>query len=65
MRAKNAEAVLIDKEYTEDLLEQAGVAAAAECSPISDIRGSAEYRRDMVRVYTKRSLKASITKGHC
>ena len=65
LRAKNAEAVLIGKEYTEDLLEKAGVAAAAECSPISDMRGSKEYRRDMVRVYTKRSLKASITKGHC
>lgn len=65
LRAKNAEAVLIGKEYTDDLLEQAGVAAAAECSPISDIRGSAEYRRDMVRVFTKRSLKAAITKGHC
>lgn len=65
LRAKNAEAVLIGQEYTEDLLEKAGVAAAAECSPISDIRGSKEYRRDMVRVYTKRSLKASITEGHC
>lgn len=65
MRAKKAEASLIGKEYTDDLLEQAGAAAAAECSPITDIRGSEEYRRDMVRVYTKRSLKAAITKGHC
>lgn len=65
MRAKNAEALLIGKEYTDELLEQAGVAAAAECAPINDIRGSEEYRRDMVRVYTKRSLQASITKGHC
>lgn len=65
MRVKKAEALLVGKEYTDDLLEQAGRAAAAESSPISDIRGSEEYRRDMVRVYTKRSLKASITKGHC
>lgn len=65
MRAKQAEALLIGKEYTEDLLEQAGVAASKECSPISDIRGSEEYRRDMVRVFTKRSLKAAITQGHC
>ncbi|MDA8236105.1 MAG: xanthine dehydrogenase family protein subunit M [Clostridia bacterium] len=64
MRAKEAEAILIGKEYTDDLLEQAGVAASKECSPISDIRGSVEYRRDMVRVFTKRSLKAAITKGH-
>lgn len=64
MRAKKAETLLLGKEYTEDLLEQAGVAASKECSPISDIRGSEEYRRDMVRVFTKRSLKAAITKGH-
>ncbi len=65
LRARNTEALLIGKEYTDELLEQAGVAAAAESKPISDIRGSAEYRRDMIRVYTKRSLKAAITKGHC
>ena len=65
MRAKQAEAVLIGQEYSEDLLEQAGVAASQECSPISDIRGSEDYRRDMVRVFTKRAMKAAITKGHC
>ena len=64
MRAKETETLLIGKEYTDDLLEQAGAAASRECSPISDIRGSAEYRRDMVRVFTKRSLKAAIIKGH-
>lgn len=65
MRAKKAEAVLNGQEYSEDLLEKAGAAASLECSPISDIRGSEDYRRDMVRVFTKRALKAAITKGHC
>lgn len=65
MRAKQAEALLIGKDYSEELLEQVGVVASKECSPISDIRGSEEYRRDMVRIFTKRSLQAAITKGHC
>ncbi|MBI5441964.1 MAG: xanthine dehydrogenase family protein subunit M [Deltaproteobacteria bacterium] len=65
LRAKKTEESLKGKEYTDELLEQAGVIASQECSPISDIRGSAEYRRDMVRVFTTRSLKASITQGHC
>ncbi len=64
LRAKQAEAALIGKEYSDELLEQAGVVASQECKPISDIRGSEEYRRDMVRVFTKRALKAAITKGH-
>lgn len=65
LRARQAEAALIDKEYSEELLEQIGLIASQECTPISDIRGSAEYRRDMVRVFTKRALKAAVTKGHC
>ena len=60
LRAKNAEAILIGNEITDELLEKAGVAASEECSPISDVRASAEYRRDMVRVYTKRAVKKAI-----
>ncbi len=60
LRAKNAEAILIGNEITEELLEKAGVAASEECSPISDVRASAEYRRDMIRVYTKRAVKKAI-----
>ena len=60
LRAKNAESILIGNEITDELLEKAGVAASEECSPISDVRASAEYRKDMVRVYTKRAVKKSV-----
>lgn len=60
LRAKNAEQILIGKEITEELLEEAGKAASEECSPISDVRASAEYRKDMVRVYTKRAVKKAV-----
>ena len=38
----------------------AGVAASQECKPISDVRASAEYRTDMIRVYTKRAVKKAV-----
>ena len=60
LRAKNAEAILIGNEISDELLERAGVAASEECAPISDVRASAEYRKDMIRVYTKRAVKKSI-----
>ena len=60
LRAKNAEQILIGKEITDEILEEAGVAASKECHPISDVRASAEYRVDMIRVYTKRAVKKAI-----
>jgi len=63
-RAIQAEQALIGKTWNNDLLEQAGRTAVGCCLPISDIRGSAEYRRDLVRIFTRRALKRAITQGH-
>jgi carbon-monoxide dehydrogenase medium subunit len=66
LRARGAEEILSGQRWSEELLDQAGVRAARdECCPISDIRGSQEYRRDMVRVFTRRALKKAILEGHC
>lgn len=56
MRANKAEAKLRGKKVTEALISEAAQSAAAECKPISDIRASEEYRREMVRVFTRRAL---------
>lgn len=64
MRALRAEAVIIGQTVNNDLMEEAGACASTECKPISDIRGSEEYRRDMVRVFTKRALRKAINEGH-
>jgi carbon-monoxide dehydrogenase medium subunit len=32
----------------------------ASCDPISDIRASKEYRKDMVRVFTKRAIRQAM-----
>lgn len=64
MRARQAENVLRGKKISQELIDEAGKVAGAESKPISDIRGSIEYRRNLVYVLTRRSLKAAIEKGH-
>ncbi|MEE9569730.1 MAG: xanthine dehydrogenase family protein subunit M [Candidatus Binatia bacterium] len=63
MRARKAEAVLTKQILTQELAGQAGEEASRECKPISDVRSSADYRREMVRVNTKRAL-LNAAAGH-
>jgi carbon-monoxide dehydrogenase medium subunit len=63
-RAKAAEAALIGKPPTDDVLEAAGQAAAAECDPSADLRGQVDYKRDLVRVLTKRAVRRAIQRAH-
>lgn len=58
VRATAAEKRLIGERPTATLLDEAGQRAARDIKPISDTRGSAEYRRELVRVLTARALAA-------
>lgn len=60
IRAKSAEALLRGKELNDALIEQAAEAAMQEAQPISNVRASAEYRREMVKVLTRRALKQAL-----
>jgi aerobic carbon-monoxide dehydrogenase medium subunit len=62
-RAKHAEAALTGKPLTDDVLEAAGRAAAAECDPSADLRGQVDYKRDLVRVLTKRAVRRAIQRA--
>ena len=57
LRAHRTEAVLIGQFWTDALISEAARIASEECSPIDDLRGSAAYRRRMVRVYVGRMLQ--------
>ncbi len=64
VRAREAENYLKGKQADEKVFAEAGIIASGECKPISDMRASAEYRKDMVRVFAKRALNKAVSEGH-
>jgi aerobic carbon-monoxide dehydrogenase medium subunit len=58
-----AREALVGQEPTEAVLERAGQAAAAACSPVSDQRGSAEYKRHVAGVLTTRALRRAAARA--
>lgn len=57
LKAKGVEAFLSGKPLDAATIKQAAELAAGECRPVDDIRGPADYKRDLVRVLTARALK--------
>lgn len=62
VRAKKAEEALKGKIISEKLFEEVGEIAASESQPRDSIRGEAWYRREMVKVLTRRALLRSINR---
>lgn len=58
IHAEKAEKYLTGKELTEEVVAEAARLAMEDSRPIDDIRGSAAYRREMVRVCTMRGLRS-------
>jgi len=56
IRSNEAEESLVSQKVTLSAAEKAAELAAGGCRPITDVRASAEYRRDLVRVLTKRGI---------
>jgi carbon-monoxide dehydrogenase medium subunit len=63
LRAANAEAALTGQPLTEANIKAAAAAAAQECEPSSDLRGSEEYKRDIVRVLTIRAINKAVERA--
>lgn len=62
-RAKNAEALLYDKELNKKIIQQAAKIAATESTPIDDNRATLFYRKKMVAVLVENSLEESIQRS--
>jgi aerobic carbon-monoxide dehydrogenase medium subunit len=60
MRLKSAEAAIAGKRVTDRLLNDAGDAAAVEAEFAADIRGSIPYKRELMRVYVRRAVRAAL-----
>jgi carbon-monoxide dehydrogenase medium subunit len=57
LRALQAEAVVRGQRLTPELLREAGAVAQQQTDPISDTRGSADYKRAMAGVFVRRALE--------
>lgn len=60
IRARKAEAVIRGHVPSPDLIGECARIAASETSPISNIRGSADYRRRMVEELTARAIASAL-----
>ncbi|MBI3078457.1 MAG: xanthine dehydrogenase family protein subunit M [Deltaproteobacteria bacterium] len=60
IRARRAEAVLRGARLTPELLRAAAEEVRNEVQPTSDLRGSAEYKRDMAVLFTRRALEQAL-----
>jgi carbon-monoxide dehydrogenase medium subunit len=59
-RLKAAEAVLIGKSASDQMLKEAGDAAVAESEFIADVRGSVAYKRELMKVFVRRAVRAAL-----
>lgn len=63
MRAKKAEDVMRGHDFSENLIQTAAKVAADESLPISDVRASSDYRKQLIRVLVFRAMEQAILKS--
>jgi CO/xanthine dehydrogenase FAD-binding subunit len=63
LRAQKTESLLVGSTLDADLLKRVGEVVRQEVSPISDVRASAEYRREMSGVLARRALLECATQA--
>ena len=59
IRAPQAEAFLEGRKITPEAMEEAGRIAVSDARPITDFRASADYRKNLVAVLTKRCIEGA------
>jgi carbon-monoxide dehydrogenase medium subunit len=57
IRAMSVENMIRGRKMSEEMIEEAATASIEAAKPIDDVRGTAEYRRDMVGVLVKRAVR--------
>jgi carbon-monoxide dehydrogenase medium subunit len=60
MRLTSAEQALIGAAASDKTLQNVAEVAAAEADIIADLRGSASYKRELLRVYAARAVRAAL-----
>ena len=63
IKATAAESFLAGKTLDDETIREAARLASEEAEPIADLRGSEEYKRDMVRVLAGRALRLALERA--
>ena len=63
VEAKRAEATVVGSRLDGQAIERACALAAEESSPIGDLRGTERYKREMVKVMTRRSMTLALKRA--
>src|SRR5439155_10951575 len=63
IRAREAEQIHASRPLTDALLAEAGQAAAKAARPISDVRASADYRREQCDLMTRRAIRLAVVRA--
>ncbi len=63
LRASRSEQALRGQEPDDRLIAQAGQFAQEDCEPGDDLRGTEEYKRNLVRVLTMRTLQRALERA--
>jgi carbon-monoxide dehydrogenase medium subunit len=63
IKATAAETALVGQEPTDAVIGQVARLAAEAAEPKADIRGSAEYKRDVARVFVQRGLRTAVNRA--
>lgn len=60
LRAKRSEDALRGKKITDELIAAAALMASEDCNPSDDLRGSADFKRSIVKTIVKRTIAKAI-----
>jgi carbon-monoxide dehydrogenase medium subunit len=63
IRANEAEAVLRQRPLTEENIRACAAAVKKAVDPLDDFRGSADYKRQMAEVFTRRAVTQALSPG--
>jgi aerobic carbon-monoxide dehydrogenase medium subunit len=63
LKAGAAEKALVGKEPSDSVIAEVARLAAAASEPKDDVRGSAEFKKDVVRVFVQRGLKTAVARA--
>lgn len=62
LKPRTAEDALLGRKIGEKEIQNAAALAAGEAQPTSDLRGSVQYKKEMVRIFTIRALRSALAR---